>query len=96
MSAIVEQHGASVRVRVHAQPRASRTEVLGAHGDALRVRIAAPPVDGAANAELIRFIAKQLGIPRSAVRVASGDTGRAKVLEIDGMDVERVQRALLG
>ena len=54
-----------IRIRIHVQPRASRTEIAGRHGDALKVRLAAPPVDGAANDALLDFIADRLGVPRA-------------------------------
>lgn len=69
-----------VFVRVHVQPRASRSEVVGLHGDALKVRLRAPPVDGAANDELLRFMAESLGIRRENVTLVSGATSRAKRL----------------
>ena len=79
---------------VHVQPRATRTEIVGWHGDAIKIRVAAPPVDGAANEELVRFVAGALGLPRSAVRLASGSAGRHKRLEIDGRAPEAVLRGL--
>jgi uncharacterized protein (TIGR00251 family) len=75
-----------VRLRLRIQPRASRTEVAGTHGDAIRVRLTAPPVDGAANEALVRFLAERLGVSRAAVRVVSGETSRSKVVEVDGVD----------
>jgi uncharacterized protein (TIGR00251 family) len=75
----------STRLVIHVQPRARRTEVAGRHGDALKVRLAAPPVDGAANAELVRFLAEALGVPRRAVRVVAGQTARRKVVEVEGV-----------
>jgi hypothetical protein len=65
------------------------------HGDAVKVRLAAPPVDGAANEELIRFVAERLGVPRSAVRIAAGATSRRKVVEVDGALAEAVRATLL-
>jgi uncharacterized protein (TIGR00251 family) len=56
------------------------------HGDALRVRLAAPPVDGAANEALTRFLAERLRVPRSAVRLVSGETSRTKLVDVDGLD----------
>lgn len=56
------------------------------HGDALKIRLAAPPVDGAANEELVAFVAKKLGIAKSRVRVAGGASSRRKLLEIEGME----------
>jgi len=65
------------------------------HGDAVKVRLAAPPVDGAANEELIRFVAERLGVPRSTVRIAAGAASRRKVVEVDGASAETVRTALL-
>lgn len=84
-----------MHIRIRVQPRASRTEVVGEHDGALKVRVAAPPVDGAANGELIRYLAKTLGIARSRVRVLSGVSGRMKVIEIDEIEASVVRRALL-
>lgn len=75
------------------QQRAARTEIIGAHGDALKIRVAAPPVDGAANEALGRFLARQLGVPRAAVAVVSGQGGRTKVLRVTGITLaEAVER----
>lgn len=74
--------GDAVRFRVRVVPRASRTRAAGVHDGALRVRLAAPPVDGKANATLVRFVSRALGVPRSGVRIVGGETGRSKVLEV--------------
>jgi uncharacterized protein (TIGR00251 family) len=84
----------AVRLTVHVQPRASRTELAGRYGDALKVRVAAPPVDGAANAELIRFLAERLGVPKSALEIVSGQTGRRKVVSITGVGPAEAERRL--
>jgi hypothetical protein len=76
-----------IRLRLHVQPRASRTELAGLHGDALKVRLTAPPVDGAANAEILRFVAALLQVPRSTVTLASGTSSRRKVVEVEGISV---------
>jgi len=76
----------TVRLVVHVVPRAKRTAVAGRHGDALKIKLKAPPVDGAANAELVRFVADQLDIPHSSVTITAGHTGRRKTLEIAGID----------
>jgi uncharacterized protein (TIGR00251 family) len=89
----VEQHGASIRVRVHVQPRAARSEVVGSHGAALKVRLHAPPVDGAANEALVALLAERLGVPKRAVRIVGGAASRAKTVEIDGT-TESAVRAL--
>lgn len=90
---IVERNG-TVLLRVRAQPRASRTEFAGEHDGALRIRLAAPPVDGEANRELIRFLAGTLGVSRAQVTVRSGESGRNKLVAIAGVDPAAVRRAL--
>ncbi|MGH7573735.1 MAG: DUF167 domain-containing protein [Longimicrobiales bacterium] len=84
---------ATVRLRVRVQPRASRTELAGEHDGALKVRLAASPVGGDANRELVRFVAKTLGVAPSRVRLVSGATSRSKTLEITGVDAEAVRVA---
>jgi uncharacterized protein (TIGR00251 family) len=76
---------------VHVQPRASRTEIAGIHGEALKVRLQTPPVDGAANEALLQLLAESLGVPPRQVRLVSGATGRAKVVEVHGVDAARVR-----
>jgi uncharacterized protein len=87
----VEVRGASIRVHVHVQPRASRSEVVGTFGAALKVRLLAPPVDGAANEALVALLATELGVSRRDVRVVHGATSRAKVVEIDGTTADAVR-----
>lgn len=69
-------------ISIHAQPGASRSEVAGVHGDALKIRIQARPVEGAANAALLAFLAKQMGLPKSALELVAGDTSRTKRVRI--------------
>jgi uncharacterized protein (TIGR00251 family) len=76
------------------QPRASRTELAGVAGDALRIRVAAPPVDGAANDALIRFLAERLGVARSGISVARGAAGRSKVVAVAGIEPAVAARRL--
>ena len=83
-----------VRFAVRVQPRASRSEVAGVLGDALKVRLQAPPVDGAANAALVDFLADALGVPRRAVRIVAGESSRSKVVEVDGVLPAAVERLL--
>ncbi|HEX5973155.1 MAG TPA: DUF167 domain-containing protein [Gemmatimonadaceae bacterium] len=78
-------------MQVHVQPRASRSEVVGTHGAALKVRLLAPPVDGAANDALVALLAKALGVPRRDVRIVQGATSRAKLVEIDGTTADAVR-----
>jgi uncharacterized protein (TIGR00251 family) len=74
-----------VRIQVRVQPRASRNEVSGLRGDEIRVRVAAAPVDGAANEALSRLLAERLGVPRSAVLVTTGAASRSKVVQVAGL-----------
>jgi uncharacterized protein (TIGR00251 family) len=79
---------------LHAQPNAKKSAIAGLHGDALKVRIAAPAADNKANAELIEFLSEALGVPRSAIVIRHGATGRRKVVEIAGGPelVTRIER----
>ena len=84
----------SVRISIYVQPRASKTSIAGMHDGAIKIRLAAPPVDGAANAALIEFIAKRVGVARSRVRLISGASSRRKIVEIEGVDAATVAAAL--
>ena len=78
--------GDGSRITLQVVPRASRTEVVGAYGDdSLRLRLAAPPVDGKANRELLRFLSEALGVPARALELVSGQTGRRKVVRVAGI-----------
>ena len=79
---------------VHVQPNARVTECVGIHGDALKIRLAAPPVDGAANDELVRFLARQCSIPPLSVHIQSGLGSRHKRLILNGVTAERVVAGL--
>jgi uncharacterized protein (TIGR00251 family) len=81
-----------VRFAVHVRPRAKRPGIDGIHGDALRVRVSAPPVDGAANEMVIQTLAEVLGVPRRALSVVSGETARRKIIEVQGVAVSDVLR----
>lgn len=72
----------ALRIAVRVQPRSGRSRVVGPHGPALKVQVAAPPVEGAANAAVVELIAGWLGVPRRAVAIVQGQTGRDKVLEV--------------
>ena len=94
MTAWLRDTAAGVSVALMVTPRASRTEVAGTADGRLRVRIAAPPVGGEANQELVRFIAKSLGVPRSAVLVSAGASGRRKTVLVQGIRAEAALRLL--
>lgn len=85
----------SVRVAVYIQPRAKRTEVAGRHGSDLKIRIAAPPVDQAANEALLAFVAQRLGVRLRDVRLIAGATSRRKVLEIERVTAAQIQSLLV-
>jgi uncharacterized protein (TIGR00251 family) len=88
----ISPSGARLCLRV--QPRASRDEITGIAGDAIRVRLTAPPVDGAANEALLRFLADRLDVARSALTLVAGLTARTKVVVVDGLSAEEVRRRL--
>jgi uncharacterized protein len=90
----VEPAPEGVRLTLYVQPRASRTELTGLHGNALKIRLAAPPVDGAANLELVRFLAKLLGVARSSVELTAGTGGRRKTVLVRRVTVQAVERKL--
>ncbi len=92
----VTERGGAVRFDVRVQPRASRPGVDGLHGEALRVRVGAPPVDGAANDAVVEVLAAALGVPRRAVRIVSGASSRSKVVEIEGVVADDVRRLAAG
>ena len=79
----MREEGAAVLLSLHVQPGAARTQVSGTHGDALKIRLAAPPVDGKANAELVRFLAEAFGVPLRQVTIVRGETSREKTVRID-------------
>lgn len=79
---------------VHIQPKASTTECVGIHGDAIKIRVAAPPVDGAANDELIRFLARRLSIASTSVQIHSGAGGRRKRVLVNGVTAQLVMARL--
>lgn len=81
-----------ITLTLHIQPGAKRTEFAGLHGDALKIRLAAPPVDGRANEALLKFVAEALGLPKSSVSLKSGHSARRKVLELAGTTAEAVVR----
>lgn len=83
-----EKHGVTIDVLV--QPRASRTKIVGEHDGRLKIALAAPPVDGEANAALIAFVAERLGVKKSDVSLISGETSRRKRLAVRTMPLEEV------
>ncbi len=84
--------GVSFALRV--QPRASRNAVVGEVGDALKISLTAPPVEGKANAACIEFLAELLGVTRASVTIAAGESGRNKVIRVAGMAAQDVRRRI--
>lgn len=70
--------GSDLLLRCHLQPKASSDEVAGLHGDRIKLRITAPPVDGKANAHLVQWLGKLFQVPKSRVRILQGESGRSK------------------
>lgn len=87
----VTETAGRVRFSVRVQPRASKSELAGEYGDAIKIRLAAPPVDGAANDELVSFLSNIFAVARKSVRILAGETARSKLIEIDGI-TERAVR----
>jgi uncharacterized protein (TIGR00251 family) len=83
------------QLSVRLQPRAARNEVVGERAGAVVVRVTAPPVDGKANAALCALVARAAGVPPSRVSVVRGQTSRDKVVRVDGVDEDRLKKALL-
>ena len=94
MAALEAIGGLTATLLLHVVPRARVTALAGRHGDALKIRLAAPPVDGAANDELIRFLAERLAVPRSAVTISAGHTGRRKTVKVSGIETAAALAAL--
>lgn len=85
----------SARVRLRVVPNARKNEVVGVHGDAIKVKVGAPAVEGRANEALVDFIAKKLGVARREVSLASGEKSRDKVIAVEGLDEAEVRERLL-
>jgi uncharacterized protein len=88
-----KDHGLTFAVRI--VPRASRSEIAGEYNGALRIRIAAPPVAGAANRELIRLLAKFFKLPQNAVEIVSGTASKSKIVRIAGADSARLKQLIM-
>ncbi len=91
---VVEDVDGGVVVHVHVLPRSGRTEIVGLHGDALKVRVAAPPVDGRATDAARLAVAAALGVAPSTVTVVSGERSRLKRLRVAGLEAAEAERRL--
>ncbi len=83
---MITQVEGGIRIAIRLAPRASRTRIMGTHNGALKIALTAPPVEGKANKALIAFLAKTLGVPKSAITIVSGEHARDKVVEVTGCD----------
>jgi hypothetical protein len=83
-----------IQIRVCVLPRSSRSSIVGIHEGALKIKLTKPPVDGQANAECCRVLAKHLGVPASRVSVAQGMTSRHKLVLVEGLALEAVRQRL--
>ena len=90
------ESGDAIMFRVHVVARASRSCVVGEHDGALKVRVAAPPVEGAANEELVRLLARALKVPARDVEITGGRTSKLKTVRISGATREQVSRLAAG
>jgi uncharacterized protein (TIGR00251 family) len=88
--------GGALIFRVRVAPRASKTAATGEHDGALKVRVAAPPVEGAANAELTRFLAKALGVPARSVEIVGGHASKTKLVRVAGARAADLARLAAG
>lgn len=94
---VVWHDGEALLLKLYIQPKASRDQIIGLHGDELKVAITAPPVEGQANAHLQKFIAKQFNVAKCQVKIEKGETGRHKQLRIQApQQLPDVVAALLG
>jgi hypothetical protein len=90
----IDQREDGVVFRVRVIPRAKRTEIVGALSGALKVKLTAPPVEGAANKALVRFLAETLGVSARQIQILSGHTSRQKLIRVGGVSADMVHRAL--
>jgi uncharacterized protein (TIGR00251 family) len=84
----------ALRLQIHVQPRAARDRIAGRHGDAIKVQVRAAPVAGAANAALVDLLAHTLAVPRGAIRIIHGATGRHKLVEVQAPDPDVCRQRL--
>jgi uncharacterized protein len=90
----IRQTPAGLSFAVRVQPRAKKNAVIGELGDALKLALTAPPVDGRANEACILFFANLLDVPRSSVTIASGETSRRKIIRVTGLSADEVRRRI--
>ncbi len=94
MSTWCKTYQEGVLLKVHVQPKAKRDEIAGRYGEALKIRLKAPPVEGKANEALRKFLAKLLKISKSSVKIVAGETAREKKIYLKGVCLKEVQEKL--
>lgn len=94
LSDLYDQAADGVVLRVHVQPGAGRSAVVGRHGDALKVRVAAPPIEGRANQAMLALLAEELGLAPDDVELVGGATSRSKRVRLAGLDGEEAEKRL--
>jgi uncharacterized protein (TIGR00251 family) len=92
----VNEKDGTLRFEVHAKPRAKKSRIVGIRGDVVEVALAAPPVDGAANEELVRVLAEALGVPKRQVALVRGESSRSKLVEVSGLSASELVARLGG
>jgi uncharacterized protein (TIGR00251 family) len=90
----LEEKEGYLYIHVKVQPRSSKNEMVGIHGESLKIKLTSPPVEGAANSLLVEFMAKRLGVPKSNIEIVSGGKSRRKTLKIEGMSKAEVSSIL--
>ena len=91
---MIRPDGPSATVSVRVVPRSSKEGVVGFEGGIVRIRLNAPPVEGQANAALVRFLSKALGVPKSRIALVAGGKGRSKIVRVDGITREALLAGL--
>ena len=94
MQRAIRDLAGAVEIDVLVVPRASRSRVVGTLGDRIKVQLAAPPVEGAANAELVELLAEVLAVPRRSIAIVRGEASRRKTVRIEGVDAEAIREQL--
>ncbi|MDP2798697.1 MAG: DUF167 domain-containing protein [Deltaproteobacteria bacterium] len=95
MTLFLQPSTAGVLLRVYVQPKASREGIAGYHGDALKIRLKAPPVEGEANAACIRFLASLFGLPQTNLSIKTGHKSRLKLIEMEGVSIEEIRKVIV-